>query len=263
MTSRALITGGLGFAWRFLRPAWERAWGAIAIASLMFAAIAALTFQPRLTAWRFQILIVAVAAALVAEGGLLRLALGRGRLGPAGLQWGMTEWRLLTVWGLTAVFLFVLGLLAFVTLLACAFAVASSGQGFIVAAPATWARAVDGRGRAVVAVIAGLVLAGLIWAAARVSLGAAASVDRGRVQLLASWPDTRGVVAPLVAARLFAGLAPIGFAAVVLSMASRAQGRPDLLAWCASLAAGTAIAGLWLPLSVGLMAYFYQRASTP
>ena len=262
MTNRASISGGLSSAIRFLAPAWNQAWAAIGLASLVLGFILALRLWSPLSPWRFEGLVLAVIAVLIVEGGLYRLALGKGRLGAGGLGWGLTQWRLGAVWGLNLVFLFVLGLLAFVVILAFAFAVASSGQGFVLALPMTWARGVDGRSRLVVEVVGALCLAGLIWAGTRVSLGSAASVAGDRVVMLSSWPDTRGKVVAILLARLCLGAVPIGFAGAILFVVDKTPGLAPALVWAFSLAAGAAIAGLWLPLSVGLMAYFYQRRTT-
>jgi hypothetical protein len=204
------------------------------------------------------LLAVTVAAAM-AEGALYRLALDKGRPGPAGLQWGRAEWRLGAVWGLTVAFLLVLGMLAFVFVLATAFGVATSGRGFVMALPSTWAGAVDGRGRVVVGLVVALCLAGLVWAATRVALGAPASIDRGKVQLLATWAASRRLVLPILLGRFLLGVAPIGIAWALLWGVSRESHPSATLLWAASLAAGIALAGLWLPLSVGLMAYLYRR----
>lgn len=260
MASGTLSIAAIGAAWRFLATAWKRAWAAMLITSALLGAPWALGLWSPRSPWRLEVLLAAAAAAVMAEGALYRIALGKGRPGPAGLQWGRPEWRLGAVWGLTASFLFVLGMLAFVVVLATAFGVATSGRGFVMALPATWTAAVDGRGRAVVGLVGALCLAGLIWAGTRIALGAAASIDRGRVQLLATWAASRRLVLPILLGRALLGVGPIGFAWALLWAVSRGGQRPDgLLLWTASLAAGLALAGLWLPLSVGLMAYLYRR----
>ncbi len=260
MASGALSIAAVGAAWRFLATAWRRAWAAMLITGALLGALWALGAWSPQSPWRPEAVLLVGAAAAMAEGALYRLALGKGRPGPAGLQWGRAEWRLGAVWGLTVAFLFILGMLAFVMVLATAFGVATSGRGFVMALPATWAGSVDGVGRAVVGAVGALCLAGLIWAGTRVSLGAPASIDQGRVQLLATWAASRRLVAPILLGRFLLGVGPIGFAWAVLWLAPRGGQLSDAtLLWTASLAAGIAIAGLWLPLSVGLMAYLYRR----
>ncbi len=259
MSRSSLIAGGLVSALGFLAPAWRRAWGALALAGIVMAAAWAVGATS--PAWRAAAALAGIAAAILAEGSLYRLALGKGPSSPAGL--GLAAIRIGAVWALTLVFLFVLGLLAFVVILAFGFGVAASGHGFVTALPATWAPAVDGRGRAVLGLVGSLCLAGLIWAGARVSLGSAASVARDRIQVLASWPTTRGLVWVIIVGRLGLGAIPLGFAGAVLwaSMAWTGAGPAGL--WAAGLVASAAITGVWLPASVGLMAYLYERAPTP
>ncbi len=260
MASGSLSIAAMGSACRFLGTAWRRAWAAMLVTAALLGAPWALGLWSPRSPWRFEALLAAAAAAAMAEGALYRLALGQGRPGPAGLQWGRPEWRLGAVWGLTLAFLFVLGMLAFVVVIATAFGVATSGRGFVLALPSTWAGAVDGRGRAVLGVVGALCLAGLTWAATRVSLGAPASIDRGKVQLLATWAASRRLVVPILLGRFLLGIGPLGLAWVLLWAASRESYSPEAaLLWTASLAAGLAVAGLWLPLSVGLMAYLYRR----
>ena len=259
MGSVSLSISAIGAAWRFLATAWARAWAAMLIAAAALAAPSALGLWSPRSPWRLVALAGVAASVAMAEGALYRTALEQGRPGPAGLQWGRPEWRLGAIWGLSLAFLFVLGLLAFVAVLATAFGVATSGPGFVMALPATWAGAVEGPGRWILAVVAALCLAGLVWATTRIALGAAASVDREKVQLLATWPATRRLVAPILLGRLVLGGVPIGFAGVVIWAASRGAHPPPMLVWAACLAAGLAVAGLWLPLSVGLMAYLYRE----
>ncbi|MDB5481524.1 MAG: hypothetical protein JWO83_2577 [Caulobacteraceae bacterium] len=261
MASGGLGIAAVGAAWRFLATAWRQAWAAMLLTGALIGALGALGLWAPRSPWRLEALLVVAAAAAMAEGALYRIALGKERPGPAGLQWGRAEWRLGAVWGLTAAFLFVLGLLAFVVVLATAFGVATSGRGFVMALPATWAAAVDARGRAVVAVVGALCAAGLVWAGTRIALGAPASIDRGKVQLLATWAASRRLVAPILLGRVLLGVGPIGLAWVLLRAASRG-GHPvgALPLWAASLGAGFVLAGLWLPLSVGLMAYLYRRS---
>jgi hypothetical protein len=259
MSSGSLSIAAVGGAWRFLAIAWRRAWAAMLITGAALGAPWALGLWSPRSPWRFAALLAAAGAATMVEGALYRLALGSGRPGPGGLQWGRPEWRLGAVWGLTAAFLFVMGLLALVVLFFAGLGVAASGPGFVMRLPTTWAGAVDGPRRLVVAVVGAICLAGLIWAATRIALGAAFSIDKGKVQLLATWPSTRRLVAPILLGRVLLGLGPIGVALVLLWSISRADHPPAVVVWTASLAAGLALAGLWLPLSVGLMAYLYRR----
>ena len=226
MSNRRLITEGLGAAARFLPTAWARTWGALGLAASVLGLSWAFGLWSPHSPWRLASVATSLAAVVMAQGGLYRQALATAPPGPAGLQWGMAECRLSAVWALTAIFLSVLGMLAFVVVLSFAFAIASSGKGFVTALPMTWASGVDGRGRLVMAVVAALCLVGLTWATTRVALASAATVARGRVQVLASWPTTRGVVWPIVIGNAILAVVPIGFAILVITWGKRASGVP-------------------------------------
>jgi hypothetical protein len=263
MTSRLPLTDGIASAVRFLGTAWRQAWAAMLVSGVVLGAFWALRLWSPHSPWRAAALAVAALTTLMAEGGLYRLALrAGGKPGPGGLQWGRLEWRLCAVWGLTGLFLFVLAMLASAAVLVLAFGVASSGHGFLVTAPSTWGPAVDQRGRLVLTLASVAALVGLLWAATRVSLGAAASVARERVQVLASWPDTRGIGLRIVAARVLLAIAPVGLTAAILVLASRLPGRTALVDWVSGLAAGGMIAGVWVPLSVALTAWFFSTAAS-
>jgi hypothetical protein len=261
MASRSVIGNGVVAGLGFMATAWARAWAAMAVAGGVVGSAWALGLLSPGAPWRFVALLICLATVLVAQGALYRLALDAGRPGPGGLQWERLEWRLAAVLGLSLLFLFILGLLAFVVVMSFAFALASAGRGFIVALPMTWAGAVDGRGRAVMTVVAGLAAVGLVWAATRISLGPAASVATGRIQVLASWPKTRGLVLPIVAARVVLGAVPIGVAVAIFAWTARGAATGSWLAVAGGVAGGICLTGGWLPTSAGLMAYLYRNGA--
>jgi len=256
--SRIHVIGGLEAALRFLTPAWRGAWAVLTLASVLFGVcLATRPGYPHLGC-----IALALLAAVAAQGALYRLALGRELPGPAGLQWGPVEWRLLAAAVLIAAFLFVLSLLVFVVVLCLAYAVASAGKGFVASDVATWAPAVDGRGGAVASGVAVIGALGLAWAAARVSLAGAASVAKEQVQVLSTWPLTRGVGWRIVLARALIAAPPTAIVVALTPVFTFAGAHRGAGAtWALDLVAGLAIAGLWLPLSVGLMAYLYGRLS--
>jgi hypothetical protein len=263
MSRRGLIIEGLAAAARFVAPAWRQTWGAMALAGGLFGAIWAMRLASAASAWRPLALLLMGLAAVVFQGALYRVALNRSRPGLAGLWFGRAEARIAGVWALSLLFLFVLALLALVVMLAFGFAVAASGPGFVTALPGTWAGAVQGRGRIVLAIVGIACLAGLVWAGIRVSFGAAASVERGQLQVLASWPMTRGLVGVILLGQLALGIPPACVAVALLRVAAGAADPPPALAWSAGLAAGGLLAGLWLPSGVGFMTYLYRRSSGP
>lgn len=222
---------------RFLPQAWRACWVILILTSTAFA-IGLAGGGP--LAWS-----AALALALMARGGLWRLARGQGRPGPGGVQFGAMEFRLAAVWVLTVLFLVILGLLAVVVTLCGAYAAASAGKGFNPAVVASWAPAIVGGGRVLLGAIAFLCILGLAYGAGRLSLAEAASVDRGKVQVLASFALTDGRALGIV-------LANVVLAAPAIGLVLGVHGRPG--AW----AAGLTIGCLWLPMSVGLMAYDYD-----
>ena len=241
----SFVFGGVVAAARFLPVAWRASWAALVLAGVAVA----LALAGGGGWWLAMALL-----ALIARGGLWRLALGVGQPGPGGLQWGRIEGWLAAVWALTALFLAILGMLLLVVLLCCAYAAASAGRGFDPAQVVTWASAIDGRGRVLLGVVSAIGGGALTWAALRTSLAEAASVARDRVQVLAAWPLTRGRTLGLLAANLAIAAPAIG--AVLVRPAGPSS-------WPWALLAAAAVVGLWLPMNVGLMAYFYRRSATP
>jgi hypothetical protein len=243
-----LIAGALGAAVRLTAQAWRRAWAALALAAIVLAAwmLAAGGVSMGLPApvW----LAAAAGATLVARAALWRLAAGPTTSGPV-------ELRLAAVWGLSGLFLGVLALLLFVALLCFAYAAASAGRGFDAANVATWAPAVSQRGGLIVTAAAILGGAGWVWAAARISLAEAASVARGRVQVLSTWALTRGRVATILAGNAVLA-APPAVAFILLPAHGGGLG-PIVGRALQSLL----LAGLWLPMNVGLMAYVFDNCT--
>jgi hypothetical protein len=252
LPSQDLIAGAPRAALAFLPRAWKRAWLSMVVAVL------AMTLAVALGSGRSSAACTALAvlAVTVECGALWRLSLGAGRLGFGGLQVGWVEIRLAAATALSFLFMTILGLLAFIVLLAFAYAAAASGHGFVSSDVATWATAVEDRGRAVVLVVAFACMVCLVWAFGRISLAAPASVGRGRVQVLATWPLTKGRVWPMAAASLLVMAIPtlliLGLARLGVLAGPHGVGP-------ASAAAAVVAAGLWLPLNVGLVTYLYSR----
>jgi hypothetical protein len=251
-----LIVGGLEAAGRFVAPAWRGGWGAMSLAGIAWAIWSATRIERPNSAWATVSLFAAALAFLAAQGSLWRLALGQGRPAP---RLGRTELRLLIVWLLTVTFLGVLGLLLLVGVLCAAYAVASAGAGFVTADPSTWAPAVDDRGRVVVSILGFSGGAGLVWAASRIALAWAATMAGQHVQVLSTWPLTKHRAWRIALSKILVSAWP---AALLLSSAlarrSRWGAEPHSI-WLLSLTDGLVIAGLWLPLNIGLMTYLFAR----
>jgi hypothetical protein len=200
-------------------------------------------------------LVIAAMDVLIVSARLWPLSLGMTDT----LRWRsgtILELRLLAVAALSLLFLFVLFLLVFILILCFAYAAAASGRGFVASQIATWAPAVDDRGRVVVTAVALAAFAGLAWAALRISLAAPASVARGRVQVLASWPLTRRRAWTIAVANL-ANLA--GPAILVAGLLSGR--RIGVWTTVRDLLAGLTLTGLCLPLTIGCLGYFYGELS--
>jgi hypothetical protein len=246
-----VVVGSQRAALAFLGSAWRRAWLVMLLAAVAIFACATVPQGLAATAC----LATTALCLLMACGALWRSAMGVTGMGPGGVQLGAVELRLLAVTILSVVFMTIVGLLALIVLLAFAYATASAGHGFAASDISTWTRAADGRGRIVLAVVAALCGAGVLWCWARISLAAAASVSRERVQMLASWPITRGRVGEIVlTVGCAAALTAIALVFVLEAGASFAVVAPVGLGVSALL-----VTGLWLPWNIGLMAYLYQR----
>jgi hypothetical protein len=247
-----LIAGAPRAAIAFLPLAWRRAWLSMLLAVLAMALVATVRGGPFAECWTA----VAALAVVVEWGALWRLALGREPLRFGGLQMGRVEVRLVAAAALSIVFMMILGLLAFIVVLAFAYAAAASGHGFVASDVATWAGAVDDRGRVVVVAVAVACALLLLWAFGRISLAAPASVRRGQVQVLSTWPLTRGQVWSMTLAGLLVMAVPtILIAALARAGTVAAPG----LAGVALVAAAIVAGGVWLPLNVGLVTYLYSR----
>jgi hypothetical protein len=245
MQELELVGAGVHASAAFLVRAWRRLWWALAPCVLAWTLVAA-----RGLGW----IPLALAVTLAASAALYREATP-GRPGPM----AMILARLAVVWGLTVCFAVVLGSLLLVLFLAAGYGVASAGHGFSSREIATWAPAVDSRGRFVLGLVGAGGLAAFAWALSRVSLGSAATVALGRVQLLSTWPLTRRIGASLLAARLCL-LAPAMLAFALAGGAQQAGAlKPVAGAAILFILAGLCVGGLWLPLNAGLMTYIYQR----
>ncbi len=229
----------------FIAPAWRGSGLTIALGVLVWTAALSPLHEPLLV-------VAALCLSLVVSADLYRQACGGAARGLVG---GVA--RLCAVWLLSLTFFSVLGLLVFVVLLASAYAVASAGPGFVSSQVSTWAPAIQGRGRLPLALVGFGGLAILGWAATRVALAPAATIARGRILVLATWPLTRHLGWRLLAARMVFAV-PFASLAVLAIRAGRAPSA-TVEAWALAFAAGLLLTGVWLPLNVGLMSYIFER----
>jgi len=242
-----VVLGGVNAAWRFLVPAWRRAGPYLLFSGLELGLVLARSRAMWIS------LALAVLMILAASASLLPLAMGDTESPSLRNQTAMVL-RLLGVAALNFLFLFILFLLVFVLVLCFAYAAAASGHGFVSSEIATWAPAVDRRGRWVVSLVAVVCALAWIWAAMRVSLAAPATVAKGKVLMIATWPLTRGRAWAIALAQGLTLAAPAALIALLVA-ARRAGVEPAMVLW---LAEGLVIAGLGLPLTIGLMGRIYR-----
>jgi hypothetical protein len=265
------VTEAVGAAFGFLRRSWLRAiWAQLLICLL--GATAALAFLGRDFGRAGSLYLAYGLAATMAEGALFRIAFAERRpddagysLGPGGLQWGGVEWRLLAVAVLRWLLFALLWSLLLTLLIAVYIGVASAetGPGFALASPARWRRTLDPAGWLVMSVVALAGLAGLGWIRLRLYLAFPATVAEARVQLLETWRLTKGQVWRMLASLTLVLLPVLG---VILAL-RLGIGLLTLINWkdlglrheVLSLIAGVSHAFVILPLSVGLMSYFYGQ----
>lgn len=256
------IGGGLRAAVRFWREETAKVWGALAVFALTIVLVQSAQAAGAAPSWMLLGAGVEIFASILAYGALLRLAfapdhLGDGdfALGPAGLQWGKPEWRLLGATLLLMLFyLFVaIGMIFLLFLLAVAFAAVEGGAaqqaGGIWRTPA---------GLVVFLVFAACVV-GVVWSSIRLSLSLPATVDRKQVQVFSVWGLTKGRSITLLVAGficLLPGLI-IGTAAVWLKIGlGAALSVPQAILIGVIVSAVTVF--VQSPLVIGLYSHFYR-----
>ena len=181
-------------------------------------------------------------------------------LGPYGLQWAKPELRLMGALGLQA-FIVLLGVLAliFVLMLISVGAVAA-GMGVGDKASAEALLASPG-GKVMIGVI--LAFCGLVvWASLRLGFSYAATIDRSKVQVFATWGMTDGIVLPLLGGLLLISLPTIlllGGTGVIMGSAqgTAEQGIDMPGAITVGLLSGI-VAAVQAPLTTGFFAAAYR-----
>lgn len=266
-------TGLMDRATAFAREAWRRAWGiqALAAVGVALVVVSVRGRTPAQTAddlWAIGAALVLISAPPL-WAALYRLQLGGSalkELGPAGLQFGAAELRLVGgalafLFGSALAWLPVVAISALVFVLLRPLGMLSLGPlgpvmvSFIVAA-AVW-----------------LACLGLYtYATARLALAPAATVGRRRTMLFAAWPLTEGqawtVFKAWLQAQVPLALALVALVAINLLEADdeawRAHGLwpwPDALA--AGLLLGIIYAFVQAPLTTAVLGALYQENSEP
>ena len=266
------VTEGAGAAFGFLGRSWLRVAAALALAGLLGAA-AAIALAHREFARVWLLGVAYLLAVAMAQGGLFRIAYAerhpsdqRHSLGFGGLQWGGVEWRLLGVALLRGGLFSLLGALV-LTVLAAVYvglAAAEAGPGLPVADPSRWRHTLDPLGWTVMTGLGLAGAAGLGWLGLRLYLAYPATVAYGRIQLLSTWPLTKGHVWRVLGCVVLALMAPaagLGVAArIERGMLGSGPWSDDrMAAGVLSLVSCLGQSFLLLPLGVGLMSYLYDR----
>lgn len=271
MAGSISITEGAGAAFGFWRRSCFRVAAPLVLTGLLSAgAMFALLARDFSRAGPF--LLAELAAALMAQGALFRIARAQRQPGDpslspgfGGFQWGWLEWRLLAVVLLRGLVFGLLGALFLIVLAALytGLAAAEARSGFAVAAQAHWRPSLDPMGWTVVS-LAGLAgTAGLCWVWLRLYLALPATVALGRVQVLSTWGLTQGRAWRILGAVVLVLLPGIGVAVTArvgreaLALGGWGSGRLPMGIY--SLIIGLDHAFLMLPLSVGLMTHLYDR----
>ena len=254
------IPGGLAAALRFVPRAWAQPWflGLLIGAVVVGLGVIALNIGPP---WSSPLVALGMFGFLpLLQGPLYAVALPDvPKLSPA--QWIGRYVRLVTVSGLTLVFMAVPILLLFVVGLGASYGMAYASPGFDPADVSTWTASGPVLAGAAFVVVLGAVA--LTWLAARVALGPAESVVQGRVLLLSTWPLTRGRGWKIMVTR-WIFTAPVLILVGAVAFGARGAFHGAGAAQIISLLSTLAVVGLRMPLNVGLLSYFHRhRAPLP
>jgi len=243
------LVGALGETLRGLTSAWRGAWGAMAVCAALMAAMIFLPAGSWSGGWTWLVGLAVIASGLALKGGLLRIALKQpSGLGPAGLQLGKPEARLLGAALLCLLLIVMIASVLGLVLLAVAGMAELDADAI---ARRNWAAAGEGWKLAVVT-LAGLATVFVVLSLfVRLSLYAPATVARGRMVSLDSFIIVRGAGWPLFAGLLLTS-APVIILAL-LSSGGMLEGPGGALVWALVLA------GLQAPLTTGFVAAAYGR----
>ena len=273
--SQVSVGASLVYAWTLLKQHWRAIWAVLALVSL-----AGTIYLAGAYAGNNELQIGGVVAQLLTGlllyGAVFRLAFADRHpadpgfaLGHAGLQWGGIEWRLLGAGVLLTLFLAIIAVLGMVLVSAVALGIIMNHGG---ATPPTTPQAVlaalGPNGQTVVSVIFFLVLLALLYCYVRLSLALAATVDTGKVSVLASWSLTKAQGWRILGALILVQL-PLMLIESLIAAASDGAGpgtgapMSAEAAMLSALAIGAIFGCVIAPLSAGVLAYYYRHPSGP
>ncbi len=296
--SRVSIGASLSYAWSLWRSSARSIWGVLALNSLAWTVFNAGKFATNDTVAACG-LGAAALLSLVTLGSMYRIAFAENHPsdpnsapGHLGLQWGRLEWRLLGASSLLALFLFVVVLLACAAVTAvCIGVFMSRGVGAAPFTPAALAAGLGPQGMALIAalgpqgmefataigpqgmqifiLLASLVYLGTGYVFFRLILTSAATAESGRMQVLSTWRLTRGEFWRMLISIIGVWLPVFFMEFLVVGLAESGQLDPSPII---QLPAGGAVAGglmlgaltgaLAIPLTAGVLAYYYRHLKT-
>ncbi len=252
-----MILESLRAAVVFLQRAWSRPWFVIVVAVTAAAGIAGLIAAGPSSSLSSVIVVAFMVFVPLVQGPLYTSAIDDAPPEPTVTDGGARYVRLVVVGLLTAIFLAVPALLIFVVGLGAAYGMAFANPGFDPANASTWTAG----GPVLVgsAAVLGVGALSLLWLSSRVSLGAAATVAERRVLMISTWPLTRGAGWSLIVARLILSLVVV--TPVAAAFSGTRSLAPTSAGGIASLTGLVLLVGLWAPLNVGALSYFYRHRS--
>ncbi|MEI9964800.1 MAG: hypothetical protein WDM92_08870 [Caulobacteraceae bacterium] len=274
--SRGVSVGAsLAYAWSLLSGHWRGVWGVLALSSLD-----ATVYLAGMFAQNPMLIGIGAAAlcitALMTNGAFFRLAFADRhgddagyKPGPVGMQWGRMEWRMLGAALLLAVFFVILVVLVAIALAAPLIgAIMSKGVSPVtIQNPEQLAALIGPKGAAVLAGAQILLDLVVIFLGVRLALYMAATADSGRIMVLSTWRITRGHFWPILGSMLIVSLPAAMLVVLAQASAGGAAATPDPLAPAAAflwgLVGGVAYGAFAIPLTSGVIAYYYRNLAPP
>jgi hypothetical protein len=182
------------------------------------------------------------------------------RVGPSGFAWGALEWRILVtnlmvglIWGVLALFAFILTFMVFG--IVAAFAGANSPS----TDPTAVVRAFLGPAGLAALMVAIPSTVGLIVLAAKLSLFAVTVADTGKFEFGRAWSLTRGATWALIVAGLLVFAISVAAGVIVEIADAGAASGASAMVWV-GIAIQAAAAAVSVPAANGMVLYVYRRS---
>lgn len=270
---KVTIGGALTYAWALWSGHWRAIWPALALNSLAAAAssTAVLADNRPLAAGAA---LIGLVTQIVVAGAVYRIAFAdlhrddpAFARNPSGVHWRAAEWRLLAASLLRGVFMLLIGSLVAVAVLAVTFGLASA-QGVRITGEIPAEAVQEQMGPAAMAVLTACLLgaiAALVLVQLRLALVLPATIDRQKINVLSSWPLTRGLALQLLCV-LAAIWIPLTASSLLVSntllaaLGAAPGSMPAGGALAAAVVIGVLFGGVGYPMTDAALAYFYRGA---